>query len=174
MEHRKYHRASDQETVLSPQLPLRAGNPGLIILNLSFLLCKMGLHFCYRVFSSRSKGRWGNCFVRCRFLNKCKKYFAQVDCPVGALVWLHVYDSLSRTQGLSSNLLPGVPTHPAAQLPNVGIIRDPSQSLLSKPSASPVAVPPTIFLISLRIQPPSLHHGQPLHMASSFPIQILS
>lgn len=41
---------SDQETVLSPQLLLWVGYPRLIILWLSFLLCKMELHSCCRSF----------------------------------------------------------------------------------------------------------------------------
>ena len=65
---------------------------------------------------------------------------------------------VSWTQDLSLNLLCGILTYPAAQPPNAGDTRGPSQSLMSKPSASPVALPPTInvFLISLRIQPPCL------------------
>ena len=39
-----------------------------------------------------------------------------------------MYNRLSWTQALSSDLLPGVTTHPVVQLPNVGVMGNPSQS----------------------------------------------
>lgn len=100
--------------------------------------------------------------------------FAQVDHPVDALMWFPVCDSLSSTQALSSTLLPGIRTHPAAQPPNVGV-----PGGLSWPHIESISLfccSASNYIPDAPADPASLSasRGQPLHMASSFPVQVLS
>lgn len=89
--HRKDPQASDQEDC--PE-----HNPGLLILCLGFLLCKMALHSCLpQNVLMGVEGGMGKQLCKLQISKQMQEMILKVDCPVVAWLWFLMYNSLSWT-----------------------------------------------------------------------------